>query len=180
MDDPSRTTAGQAIRNFALASVAVVVIGLVAGFFYAQGNPSGAAGALVADLVIDEAFAGAERSPASTDNPAPTSGDHQGRVRCGVFDAVVSVDDQLATLAAGGVVLQYVPDQVDPEEVGVIEELARARDETLAAPNPAMDAPVMATAWTKRMPLIDANRELLAAFVTAHGGGGPRPSESCP
>ena len=47
-------------------------------------------------------------------------------------------------------------------------------DEVLVAPNPDIDASVVATAWGRRLRLDRADGSLLRAFVTAHAGIGPQ------
>jgi hypothetical protein len=46
------------------------------------------------------------------------------------------------------------------------------------APNPSLEARVVATAWTRRLELDEVLPSVLQAFVTAHGGSGPDP-EPC-
>lgn len=167
------------VTRLGLAAIAVLVLGLAAGWLFARSNPQAAAGALVADYVVDEPFVGDERRPAATDDPAPTSGNHVGSAWCGERSDPVGVDDQLASLAAGVVVIQYRPDDLAADDREVLAGLA-GRDRVLVAPNPDLGEPVVATAWTRRLPLPDANQELLRAFVTAFAGGGPRGAEGCP
>src|SRR5690606_39095264 len=93
--------------------------------------------------------------------------------QCGVLDRPVLPAIQIATLGVGGVVVQY-RDEAAAETLGqwAAEHVARV----LLAPNPDLEQPVVATAWGRRMPLANANLELLSAFVTAYGGHGPDPA----
>lgn len=107
--------------------------------------------------------------PLYTSDP-PTSGAHQpGAEVRGAVRQPISRPQQVAVLEEGGVLIQY-RDQ---------DDLARRRLEALAAadvvvaPNPGLDAPVVATAWRRRLRCQAVDEPTLRAFVTAHLGGGP-------
>lgn len=176
-EDPGRPSLGTALGRFALALLAIAVIGLVAGIAYGRGTPERAAGTLLDDLVVVEDFQGDDREPAETDEPAPTSGNHVGDAVCGASDEPLDADTQLASLAAGRVVVQY-----DPEAVGGSERDRLVAwhesylDRVVLAPNPRLETPVVATAWTRRLPLRGVETSFLSTFVTAYAGGGPRPT----
>lgn len=172
-------TLGSALMRFALGAVLLVVFGLVSGYLFGRGTPQRAAATIVDDFVITEDFQGNDAVAATTTQPAPTSGNHLGSARCGVSGEPVGVDDQLASLAGGIVLVQFRPDDLDDAAVATAESLAANDRRVVVAPNPDLDAPVMATAWARRMPLDGVNRELLSAFVTAYEGSGPAPGP-CP
>lgn len=180
-EDADRPSMGRSLGRFALALVAIAVIGLLAGIAYGRGTPERAAGTILNDLVVVEDFQGDDRSPADTDEPAPTSGDHVGDPVCGTFDAPLDADTQLASLAAGRIVVQYDPGRIAGDERVELEAWYRDGHpgQVVLAPNPDVDAPVMATAWTRRLPLRGVEASFLETFVTAYAGGGPRPAP-CP
>lgn len=173
---PGRRRLRISLQRLALAVVAVTVAAGVAGYLFGRGTPERAAATLISDRVQIEPPTGSASAPADTDEPAPTSGDHRGSPRCGIADAPLSADDQLASLAAGRVLIQYRPSDLADEEVARLRELARDRaGELLLAPNRGIDTPVVATAWARRMSLEEVRRPLLSAFVTAYAGSGPDP-----
>lgn len=180
-DEPEeRPSLRSSLLRFALALAGVAAIGLVAGIVYGRATPERAAGTLVDAVVVQEDFQGDERVAATTSDPAPTSGDHVGEPTCGVSGDPVDADTQLASLAAGRIVLQYDPDALtDEERRDLATWVAGARsDDVLLAPNRDLLAPVMATAWTRRLPLRAPEYAFLSSFVTAYAGSGPRP-EPC-
>lgn len=176
-EEADRPTLGQALGRFSLAVLAIAVIGLLAGLAYGRGTPERAAGTLLDDLVVVEDHRGDERVPAETDEPAPTSGDHLGEAVCGVSDAPLDADTQLASLAAGRVLVQYDPSAIGTAEVDQLRGWREGYADTVVlAPNGELATPVVATAWTRRLPLRGVETSFLSTFVTAYAGGGPRPS----
>ena len=176
-DDPGRPSLGTALGRFALALLAIAVIGLLAGIAYGRGTPERAAGTLLDDLVVVEDFRGDDRKAADTDEPAPTSGDHVGDAVCGAVDEPLDADTQLASLAAGRVVVQYDPEEVQGSDLDRLAAWHGAyADRVVLAPNRRLDTPVVATAWTRRLPLRGVEASFLSTFVTAYAGGGPRPA----
>ena len=155
-----RATVGRLIA----AVVGVTVLALVAGWLFGRTSPERAASTLLTDLVISEPVDSEPLDPA-----APTSGEADGTALCGVREHTVDREDQVATLAAGAVIVQYRPSQVGSRGLGDVRGLTEGRAPVLVAPNPDLGAPVVATAWTRRLGLDDVNRQLLSAFVTAYG-----------
>lgn len=166
----TRRLAGE-IRPFLWVLAGVAVASLAAGLLFSQADPRGAARLLVEDAVV--------REPAgeATAGPAPTSGDGDGPVRCGVLDTPVPPGEQAAALAVGVVVVQHrdgvgadtLADGLDVDGGGV-----------LVAPNPDLDARVVATAWEHRFALDEVDLQRVRAFVTAYGGRGPEDGDCRP
>ncbi|MEX2549695.1 MAG: DUF3105 domain-containing protein, partial [Nitriliruptoraceae bacterium] len=78
------------------------------------------------------------------------------------------------------VAFQYLPHQIGDADLAALEALADGYDsDVLVAPNPGLDAPIVATAWTRRMELETADPVLLEAFASAFRGRGPE-SVDCP
>lgn len=151
--------------------LAVVVVGLVAGVLFSRTDPRRAARVLLGDQVRTEP------EGESTSGPAPSSGERVGGPTCGVAGAPVAAQAQIDALAAGLVVVQY-RDEDHADEVS--EALADRSTIVLVAPNPDLDVPVVATAWGRRLRLVDPNGQLLRAFVTAHAGIGPQVTDCTP
>lgn len=155
-------------RPFLLALVGVVVAALVGGLVFSRTDPRRAASLLIEGRVETEA------DGEVTGPPAPTSGDAPADPVCGVSEEPVAVDTQVGALAAGIVVLQY-RDSEDAE--GVVGAVAETPTKVLVAPNPELSAPLVATAWGRRLELETVNEQALRAFVTAHAGLGPDVTE---
>jgi hypothetical protein len=145
-------------------AVAVVAVGLVAGVLFSRTDPRRAARLLLAEQVRTEP------EGEVTSGPAPSSGEGDSGPRCGVVGTTVPTDEQIGALAAGIVIVQYR----DPADGDAIAEiLAEHPTKVLVAPNPDVGAPVVATAWGRRLRLGSVDGPLLRAFVTAHAGLGP-------
>lgn len=102
----------------------------------------------------------------------PTSGPHvAGPVPTGVRTEPLPRPVQVAVLEKGGVVVQHrgLPDT----ERRRLEALAG--EEVVVAPQPALPAPVVATAWRHRLECRSAAVAPLEGFIDAHRGQGPRP-----
>lgn len=165
-------TFGQSMGRLAMLALVVAVVGLVGGYVFAKGQPRAAAGAVVADFVEVVPSIGNGDGPADPDAVAPTSGDHAGRVRCGLLAEAIGNDDHLESLAAGVVVVRHAPD-LDAEQLDRLAAFVEGRDRVLVAPEPRLDVPVVAVAWAHRMPIGEVNVELLAAFHTSRVGIAP-------
>lgn len=166
----TRRLAGE-IRPFLWVLAGVAVASLAAGLLFSQADPRGAARLLVEDAVV--------REPAgeATAGPAPTSGDGDGPIACGVRDTPVPVAEQVAALAAGVVVVQ----NRDGDDADVlVDGLDVDSGMVLVAPNPALDARVVATAWEHRLAQDTVDLQRLRAFVTAYGGLGPEDGDCRP
>ncbi|MHB8465925.1 MAG: DUF3105 domain-containing protein [Acidimicrobiales bacterium] len=107
-------------------------------------------------------------------NP-PTSGEHQPTnvpSYRGVRSTPILPQVQVALLESSQVLVQYRP----PESPGPLLGLATNRLVTLA-PDPSLPVPVVASAWTWRLPCAGtapAAMRAIEAFVTAHAGTGPQ------
>jgi hypothetical protein len=116
---------------------------------------------------------GAEE-PAYLTDP-PTSGPHApAAARQGVADAPLTRAEQVGQLEAGVVLLQH-GDDLAADDLAALEALAEQPD-VLLAPNDDLPAPVVATAWTRKLvcsSLDGGGADALAAFVADLAGRGP-------
>jgi hypothetical protein len=118
---------------------------------------------------LTHVFAGGEEPDYATD--PPTSGPHApGAALTGILGEPLSRPEQVGQLEAGAVLLQYGPD-LGADAVASLEGLAG--DAVLVVPNPDLPAPVVATAWTRKMACEAIDVEALRAFARAHVGQGP-------
>lgn len=168
------------LRRVATVAALAGLVGLIAGGVYLAGSERRAARDLLGDRVVPEASLRRDHIPSATQDPTPTSGPHSGPAVCGVQSTPVPADAQIHALEHGAVAFQYRQEQTEDDEIAALEELAAGYDtDVLVAPNPALDAPIVATAWRHRMRLDEADPELLEAFTTAFRGRGPE-NVDCP
>jgi hypothetical protein len=116
---------------------------------------------------------GAEE-PAYLSDP-PTSGPHApSAAREGVADAPLTRAEQVGQLEAGVVLLQH-DGTLAADDLAALEDLA-GQPAVLLAPNDELPAPVIATAWTRKLvctSLGGGGTEALTAFVAEFAGHGP-------
>jgi drug/metabolite transporter (DMT)-like permease len=102
----------------------------------------------------------------------PTSGPHiPAPAQSGVFAQSFSRPQQVGHLEAGGVLLQFQPDDVTGADLTALEGLAG--DRVAVVPNSDLDDPVVATAWLVKQTCQGVEAEALRTFVAAHRGSGP-------
>jgi hypothetical protein len=107
--------------------------------------------------------------PEYTTDP-PTSGPHEpGPVIGGVLDDPLSRPQQVGQLEAGAVLLQHR--DLTSDQLADLQALAG--EQVIVAPNPDLPAPVVATAWTRKMTCEAVDAQALAAFAETHAGSGP-------
>lgn len=163
---PRGRSLADSARRLVILGLVLAVFAAIGGYTLARSSPRIAATLLVREYVAQEPVG------TSTDGPAPTSGDEVGAtVTCGDRDQPISTDEQREAMYQGVVVVHVR----DPE---LLDEARRwAAGQTglvITTPNEAVDAAVVATAWARRMRLDGVNKELLSAFVTAHGQAAPK------
>lgn len=162
----------QQLRWLALAAVAVVAIGFGAGWLFGQSNTPAASRTLLGPRVATEPQVTATSTPGELPADfaaAPTSGAGAGDPVCGLHDEPVAAADQVATLETGAVIVQYRPADLGGAVPDALRDLVGAHpSHVLVAPNPAIDDPVVVTAWRNRMRLSEVDAELLDAFVTGY------------
>ena len=108
--------------------------------------------------------------PVTYGTEPPTSGPHQaGRLPGGVVGEPLAGPVQVGALEAGQVLLQHrdlaAPDLVTLESLG--------GPLVVVAPNPALPAPVVASAWRTRQLCRAVDVDALARFVKDHAGRDP-------
>lgn len=112
--------------------------------------------------------------PAYLTDP-PTSGPHgPAAARRGVAEEPLSRVEQVGQLEAGVVLVQHDP-ALAPDDLAALEALAEGAG-VLVAPNDELPAPVVATAWTRKLvcaSLADGGVDALSAFVAELAGQGP-------
>lgn len=113
-------------------------------------------------------FAGGEEPDYLTD--PPTSGPHApAPARDGVLDAPLSRPEQVGHLEAGGVLLQH--GDLPADQLAALEALAGPAIVVVA--NDDLPAPIVATAWTRKLSCVTVDADALSTFADAHLGRGP-------
>lgn len=160
----------------AVVLVAIVAVAFAAGLWFGRSDEPRAARTLLGDRVETRP----EVTDGIADGPAPTSGDTDEEPTCGIRTGPVAPQRQVATIMAGGVVVQYQPSALAEEDVDELEDWAKGyASHLLVAPNPRLDAPVVVTAFRHRMDLQELDTDVLTAFATGYGDAqGPR--SQCP
>jgi hypothetical protein len=108
--------------------------------------------------------------PSYTSDP-PTSGPHApAPPRTGVLDDPLPRPDQVGHLEGGGVLIQYRP-TLAADDVAALEPLATGS--VAVAPNPDLPAPVVVTAWVRKLTCEAVDVAAIDAFARDHEGQGP-------
>jgi hypothetical protein len=168
------------IRPALLGAVLTLTIGAAAcggGAASGDDEPEAGCGEVLQERIdpdhLVHVFPGAEE-PAYLTDP-PTSGPHApAAARSGLAEAPLTRSEQVGQLEAGVVLLQHDPG-LAPDDVATLESLAQ-RASVLVAPNDELPAPVVATAWTRKLvcaSLADGGVDALSAFVAELAGQGP-------
>ena len=98
----------------------------------------------------------------------PTSGPHRtGGLPTGAVDQPLPRPVQVGVLEGGGIVVQYR----DPADRAALASLAG--DRVVVAPNPALPARVVATAWRHKLTCTGVDTDALRRFVDDRAGKGP-------
>lgn len=131
------------------------------------------------DLGVDHLAAG-EPAPEYNSVP-PTSGPHAEQpAPCGIYRQPVPDVSQLHSLEHGAVVVQYSPD-LPRDQIEALEGIGRSMgDEVIVAPRPGSPAPVVLTAWTKRLLLDEVDESVVRGFDAEFGNRSPEPGAICP
>ncbi|HUR23585.1 MAG TPA: DUF3105 domain-containing protein [Acidimicrobiales bacterium] len=101
----------------------------------------------------------------------PTSGPHDaGEAVTGLQAEPLTGPVQVTVLELGGILLQYRPDL----PVADRNRLAGlAGDKVVVAPNPSLPAPLVATAWRRRLSCRGVDLTAVRIFIVQRKGKGP-------
>lgn len=171
------------------ASVLVAAV-IVAAVFYAVAGSDDGPGSGAAETNGGSQLSGVQDYPGLSRNHVedtvdypqnpPVGGDHAPVwVNCGTYSEPVSPEMAVHSLEHGAVWIAYQPD-LPASDVEELNALAENNDYVLVSPAEGMDAPVVATAWGKQLPLQQAGDERLPAFVTTYANGPQTPEPGAP
>ena len=159
-----------------VAAVAVAAMSFLTGVVTSRASPRRAALVALEGRVVTEPVAAA----VTADDPAPTSGPLAAEASCGVVREPVAAQAQVDALGRGAVVVQYDASDVATADVAQLQALAAEfGSHVLVAPQVSLDAPLVATAWRRRMELDAFDPALVRNFVVAFRERGPFPGP-CP
>jgi hypothetical protein len=160
-------------RGILVLAAAVAVVG-GAGVWLARSRSDGVCGREVHEPLDARSLQHVLPSaPAPAfDSAAPTSGPHAVlelnlALEGAELDRTLPGAEQVGLLERGNVLVQH-RDRVSPPRLRPL--LAKG---VAVAPNPALDAPIVVTAWQVRLRCDGVDVPRLRRFVAAHGGGGP-------
>lgn len=161
----------RSVLQLAGVTVLVALIALGAGWMFGRVDEPRAARLVLGDEV--ESQEEVEQRP-GPDPDLPTSGPTRGDPSCGVQDVPLAPEDQVATLAAGVVLIQYDP-ELSADRQRALRDMAERYDRVLLAPAPGLHTPVAATAWRHRYEPHDVVTDRLESFITGYRDRSPDP-----
>ena len=153
------------------AFVTVVAIDLGSG---AGDPPGGVEEFEVASRDHTEEAVSYEQSP-------PVGGDHNPVWQnAGFYEEPVRNENAVHALEHGAVWVAYNPD-LPQEGKEQMREIAAGQECVVASPYPGLDAPIVASAWGKQLPLESAGDPTLDRFVSSflRGPQTPEPGAAC-
>lgn len=103
----------------------------------------------------------------------PTSGPHIEMLAAwGIHKTPIANEMQVANLETGGVLIQYKPGKVTPEEIVQLEKIAEknGRKKIIVAPYDDMGYSIALTAWVRLFPMESIEEENIIAFIVAYEG----------
>lgn len=109
-------------------------------------------------------LAGDQPGPAYNSDP-PTSGPHADDFAdCGVYRVEIPDIYQVHSLKRGTIIVQYRP-TLQAASRQTLEDLTRALGRNIiVAPRSGLTAPIVLTAWTRRLALPEADADMIRAF----------------
>ena len=104
-------------------------------------------------------------------NP-PTSGPHvNNKAPWGVSKEILPKELQINNLEDGGVIIQYNPEKVTPEEITLLEKIVnQKRESIIVAPYYDMEYKIALTAWNRLLPLENVEEKQIDVFIGRYAG----------
>ncbi len=121
------------------------------------------------------------------EHDVPPGGDHSAAWQnCGIYDEPLPHENVVHSLEHGAVWIAYQPD-LPADRIETLRRLVRQKLQSsaeplvLLAPQPDLEAPIVATAWQVQLQLEDAADERLVQFLDRYQNGPftPEPGASC-
>lgn len=115
-----------------------------------------------------------------TTNP-PTGGSHYTVAQnCGVYVQPIFNELAVHSLEHGAVWITYDP-SLPPDQVAILQELARGGAKRLLSPYPGLPGPIFASSWNYQLAVERADDPRLAQFVRQYEShpDAPEPGASC-
>ncbi|MFD0686320.1 DUF3105 domain-containing protein [Actinomadura fibrosa] len=159
----------------------VAVVGITYAFFQSRSSASSAA---IAGLVEKDGLSRDHTTSAVTYATSPPMGGNHDPVwqNCDahVYDRPLRNENAVHALEHGAVWITYRPD-LAAAQVDRLKAKVAATDYSFMSPYPALDAPVVLTAWGRQLKLQDASDQRVDAFLRAFvkGPQTPEPGAAC-
>jgi hypothetical protein len=118
--------------------------------------------------------------PISYAQSPPVGGTYSSQWQnCGIYNAPVSNEAAVHSLARGAVWVTYRPDMAI-SEIATLQRMARDRTYILVSPYPEQQTPLVATAWGVQLPLYDPQDNRLTIFLARYRQGAQVPEAGQP
>ena len=113
-------------------------------------------------------------------NLPPVGGIHSPNWQnCGIYDEPINVENAVHSLEHGAMWLAYQQD-LPQEDVESLRKLVRDEDYVLMSPYPALQSPVVLTAWEVQLELDSAQDDRIEEFVGRYQQGPTTPEPGAP
>ena len=171
-------------RIFAIAGGAVLVGVILATVLFAGGDedlPEGPPEGIVLFSISDRAHTAGDFDPVDYGVPVPAGGNHNPIWQnCGFYDEPIRTENAVHSLEHGAVWVTYRRD-LGEDAIDSLRGLVRNRTQVLVSEVPAMDAPLMATAWGVQLELETYDDVALRRFIKEFEDGqfAPEVSAGC-
>ena len=182
----------RARRDKALRTTVFVALGAVIVWFafLRQTSPNDIAGNEIVSFSTSNNGDQSHTAPYNYDvettgvNP-PVSGSHDpAPAECGIHNEKIPDENFVHSLEHGAVAALYNPKDLDLQDIRALEEIAMSYDDdTLAAPLPSLEDPVVMASWSRKMPLDEFDGDAVRQYIDAFRDTEPAPEAStqdCP
>ncbi len=159
------------LRRMAMGTAGAVVVGALGLVIVRKAVPPELPGVVKEANLGRTHVANGQTVPYGT--ATPTSGSHSASsARCGIFDQEIPAEFAVHSLEHGTVVIWYRPDVGDATVSALRQIVDGFDDRVILSPNRRLDAPVVATAWTRIKSYDGADTEL-SDFIDTYRNRAP-------
>ena len=171
------------VRTVAIAAALTAIVWLV---FLRETSPDAIAGNEI--QTFSTSNGGQQQShaapytyePATTGVNPPVSGKHDPNpAECGIHTEKIPDENFVHSLEHGAVAVVYNPKQVELGEIRKIEDIVMSYDDdTLSAPYPGLEDPIVMASWSRKMPLDDFDDDAIREYIDTFRDTEPAPEAS--
>ena len=121
----------------------------------------------------------------NTGTSPPVSGSHNPvPAECGLHTEKIPDENFVHSLEHGAVGVLFDPQAVNPQDIRAIEDIVSSYDDdTLSAPYPGMEDPIVVASWSRKMPLDELEGDAIREYIDEFRDTEPAPEASqqdCP